>query len=465
MDDQALTIAEAASLIRGRKLSPVELTEDCLRRITAFDDQLDSFVTLTAARARQDARTAEAEIMRSGPRSPLHGIPYGLKDIFETAGIRTTAQSRLLAENVPTSDAWTETLLQRAGGILVGKTATWEFAHGGPSWDVLFPPARNPWNPAYSPGGSSSGSAAAVAAGFVPMALGTDTGGSIRAPASLCGVAGLKPTYGLVSRRGVIPNCFSHDYVGPLTATTQDLALVLQVIAGHDPGDPTSADVAIPDYSAGLSGHLAGLRIGVPRHWFEEEVRLAPETLAAFELSLQVLRDLGATIEPIVLPPLIEYDDAKKTMSVTELFTIYERDLRQRPEMFGESFRYRVLAGSLVRAEDYMQASRMRAELTRATLQAFASLDLIVLPTGEPARPLVPVPANSMFTSQNLTTPFNLTGNPALAVPCGFNADGLPMSLQIVGRLFDETTVLRAGDAFERALPSRGRRPVLSPRH
>ena len=268
-----------------------------------------------------------------------------------------------------------------------------------------------------------------------------------------------------MSRRGVIPNCFSHDYVGPLTATTHDLALVLQVIAGYDPKDPGSADVAIPDYSAGLSGHLAGLTIGVPRHWIEEELPLAPETLAAFEDSLQVLRGLGAAVEPIMLPPLIEYDDAKKTMSVTELFTIYERDLRLRPEMFGESFRYRVLAGSLIRAEDYMQASRMRAELTRATQRAFATLDLIVLPTGEPARPLVPMPASSMFTSQNLTTPFNLTGNPALAVRSGFNAEGLPTSLQIVGRLFDEATVLRAGDAFERALPSFGRRPVLSPRY
>src|SRR5205814_7024556 len=199
---------------------------------------------------------AEAEIMRNGPRSPLHGIPYCLKDIIETAGIRTTAQSKLLAGHVPTKDAAVAQKLGAAGGILLGKTATWEFAHGGPSWDVLFPPARNPWNTDRSPSGSSSGSAAAVAAGLVPMSLGTDTGGSIRGPAAACGVAGLKPTYGRVSRRGVIPNCFSHDHVGPLAWTTEDVAILMQIIAGHDPEDPGSAKVAIPDYAASLTGDL-----------------------------------------------------------------------------------------------------------------------------------------------------------------------------------------------------------------
>ena len=214
-----LTIAEAARLIAARRLSPVELTNACLDRIAALDDQLDSFVTLTAERARADAAAAETAIGADGPRSPMHGIPYCLKDIYDTAGIRTTAQSKLLADNVPTRDAACQAKLASAGGVLLGKTATWEFAHGGASWDVLFPPARNPWNPEHSPAGSSSGSAAAVAAGFAPATLGTDTGGSIRGPAAACGIAGLKPTYGLVSRRGVIPNCFTHDHAGPLAWT------------------------------------------------------------------------------------------------------------------------------------------------------------------------------------------------------------------------------------------------------
>ena len=253
-----LGIAEASRLIAARKLSPVELTEAYLRRIANLDSQLDSFVTLTADRARAEAKAAEAAIRASGPVSRLHGMPYCLKDIFDTAGIRTTAMSKLLADNVPERDAACQEKLAAAGGVLLGKNATWEFAHGGPSWDVLFPPARNPWDRTCSPAGSSSGSAAAVAAGFAPATLGSDTGGSIRGPAAACGIAGLKPTYGLVSRRGVIPNCFSHDHAGPLAWTTEDVAILLQIIAGHDPEDPGSADVAIPDYSAALTGDLKG---------------------------------------------------------------------------------------------------------------------------------------------------------------------------------------------------------------
>ncbi len=247
MDLHFLTIAEASRLIAAKKLSPVELTEAYLTRIAAFDSQLDSFVTLTADRARAEAKAAEADIAANGPRGSLHGIPYCLKDIFDTAGIRTTAMSKLLADNVPTRDSCCGERLIAAGGVMLGTNATWEFAHGGPSWDVLFPPARNPWNRDHSPAGSSSGSGAAVAAGFSPATLGSDTGGSIRGPAAANGIAGLKPTYGLVSRRGVIPNCFSHDHAGPLAWTSQDVAILLQIIAGHDPEDPASADVPIPN--------------------------------------------------------------------------------------------------------------------------------------------------------------------------------------------------------------------------
>lgn len=457
-----LTIAEASKLIATRQVSPVELTEACLARIEAYDHLLDSFVTLTAERARTEAKAAEATIMASGPVSRMHGIPYCLKDIFDTAGIRTTAMSKLLADNVPARDSFCQEKLAAAGGVLLGKNATWEFAHGGPSWDVLFPPARNPWNPENSPAGSSSGSGAAVAAGFAPATLGTDTGGSIRGPAAACGIAGLKPTYGLVSRRGVIPNCFSHDHAGPLAWTTEDVAILLQVIAGHDPEDPGSAQVPIPDYTAALTGDVKGLVIGVPVNWLEEEAPPKPATKAAFEAALDVFRGLGATVRPVTLPPLKRFDDCKKTIAVAELFTIHATDLRTRPELFGASLRYRIIAGGLVRAEEYIQAMRQRTDLARAMQAVMATIDVLMLPTQEPAGKLEPIPPETLFTRTSYTTPFNTGGNPALSVCSGFAEDGMPFSLQIVGRLFDEPTVLRVGDAYEKATPWRSKRPALT---
>jgi aspartyl-tRNA(Asn)/glutamyl-tRNA(Gln) amidotransferase subunit A len=456
-----LTIAEASRLIAKRALSPVELTEACLRRIETLDSQLDSFVTVTAERARAQAQAAEAAIMTSRPLSRLHGIPYCLKDIFDTAGIRTTAMSKLLADNVPTRDSHCQEKLAAAGGVLLGKNATWEFAHGGPSWDVLFPPARNPWERTCSPAGSSSGSAAAVAAGFAAATLGSDTGGSIRSPAAACGIAGLKPTYGLVSRRGVLPNCFSQDHAGPLAWTTEDVAILLQIIAGHDPEDPGSVDVAIPDYSAALTGNVKGLVIGVPTQWLEKEAPPSAATMAAFEAALDVFRGLGASVRPVALPPIEQFDDVKKIIAISELFTIHAADLRTRPELFGASLRYRIIAGGLVRAEDYIQAMRLRTELARSLQAVLSTVDLLMLPTAEPAGKLEPVPHSSLFTRPSLTAAFNVGGNPALSVCSGFDTRGLPFSLQIVGRLFDEPTVLRAGDAYEKATPWRDRRPSL----
>jgi aspartyl-tRNA(Asn)/glutamyl-tRNA(Gln) amidotransferase subunit A len=456
-----LTIADASRRLAKRELSPVELTEACLRRIETLDSQLDSFVTVTAERARAEAKAAEAAIMTSRPLSRLHGIPYCLKDIFATAGIRTTAMSKLLADNVPARDSHCQEKLAAAGGVLLGKNATWEFAHGGPSWDVLFPPARNPWDRTCSPAGSSSGSAAAVAAGFAPATLGSDTGGSIRSPAAACGVAGLKPTYGLVSRRGVLPNCFSQDHAGPLAWTTEDIAILLQIIAGHDPEDPGSADVAIPDYSAALTGNVKGLVIGVPAQWLEKEAPPSAATMAAFEAALDVFRGLGASVRPVTLPPIEQFDDAKKILAISELFAIHAPDLRKRPELFGASLRYRIIAGGLVRAEDYIQAMRLRTELARSLQTVLSTVDLLMLPTAEPAGKLEPVPHSSLFTRPSLTAAFNVGGNPALSVCSGFDTRGLPFSLQIVGRLFDEPTVLRAGDAYEKATPWRDRRPSL----
>ena len=312
--------------------------------------------------------------MAGSPRGPLHGIPYCLKDIYETAGIRTTAMSKLLADNVPTRDSDCQEKLAAAGGVLLGKNATWEFAHGGPSWDMLFPPARNPWNRDHSPAGSSSGSAAAVAAGFSPATMGSDTGGSIRGPAAACGIAGLKPTYGRVSRRGVLPNCFTHDHAGPLAWTAEDVAILMQVIAGHDPEDPGCADVPMPDYAAALTGDVKGLVIGVPGAWLEEEAPPTPATKA------RLRRGAGRVPRPgrhgaagHACRRSQQFDDAKKTIAMAELFTIHGPDLRTRPELFGASLRYRIIAGGLIRAEDYVQAMRLRTELARAMQAVMAT--------------------------------------------------------------------------------------------
>ena len=455
-----LTIAEASRLIAKRELSPVELTEAYLHRIETLDSLLDSFVTLTAERARAEAKAAEAAIMAGAAQPPARHplLPEGhLRNrrhpdhghVQAAGGQRPDTRFPLPGE------------ARAAGGVLLGKNATWEFAHGGPSWDVLFPPARNPWNRTCSPAGSSSGSAAAIAAGFAPATLGSDTGGSIRSPAAACGIAGLKPTYGLVSRRGVMPNCFSQDHAGPLAWTTEDIAILLQIIAGHDPEDPGSVDVAIPDYSAALTGNVKGLVIGVPVQWLEKEAPPSAATMAAFEAALDVFRGLGASVRPVTLPPIEQFDDAKKIIAISELFTIHAPDLRTRPELFGASLRYRIIAGGLVRAEDYIQAMRLRTELARSLQAVLATVDLLMLPTAEPAGKLEPVPHSSLFTRPSLTAAFNVGGNPALSVCSGFDTRGLPFSLQIVGRLFEEATVLRAGDAYEKATPWRDKRPVL----
>ena len=460
-DIHLLTIAEIGRLYRARKLSPVELTRTYLARIQALDDKLVSFVLPTPDRALADAQQAENAFMRGIDHGPMQGVPYCLKDIVETAGIRTTGQSRLLAEHIPKQDATVEARLRAGGGVMLGKNTTWEFAHGGPSWDVFAPPAHNPWNLDHHPAGSSSGSAAAVAAGLAAGTIGSDTGGSIRQPAAACGIAGLKATYGRVSRKGVLPNCFSHDHVGPLAWTTEDVALMMNVVAGHDPGDPGSVDLPVPDYTTALSGDCKGLTIGVPYAWMDE-AKTSTETRAAMEAALGVLRDLGATIVPVTLSSLLTYSDSKRVIAMSELFSIHEKTIRERPDLLGASLRYRIQCGALLRAEDYVQAMRMRTRLTAEMQAVFRTVDLLVTPSGEPAGKLEPTPHAWLFTQSSLTTSFNSTGNPALSICMGFAASGLPHSLQIAGRPFDEATVLRAGDAYEKATPWRDRRPQIA---
>src|ERR1700722_8649786 len=298
------TIAEAAALIATKKLSPVELTKACLARLHATEETIHAFVLPTEERALAEARAAEAAIMKDGPRGPMHGIPIGLKDIVDTAGIETTCGSKILAGNIPQRDAACADRLAKAGTVLMGKLTTHEFADGGPSFDLPKPPAQNPWNPEHFTAGSSSGTGAAVAAGVILCGIGTDTGGSIRGPAALCGIAGLKPTYGLGVGAGVAPAAYSLDHIGPMAWTAEDCAIMLQAIAGHDPRDPASANRPIPDYRAALNGDIKGVRVGVIRHFHETDYPVEPAVQAGIDNALEVFRSLGAIVSDVVLPPL-----------------------------------------------------------------------------------------------------------------------------------------------------------------
>ena len=459
-----LTIAEAAKLIASRKLSPVELTKAYLDRIGQLDDQLDAFITLTGERALQEARRAEDAISGGDYRGPLHGIPFALKDIYETAGILTTGHSKICIDNVPARNATTVRRLYDAGAVLLGKLATHEFASGGPSLDLPWPPARNPWNTAYFTGGSSSGSGAAVAAGFTPFALGTDTGGSVRIPAALCGVAGIKPTYGRVSRHGVIPNSFSFDHCGPLAWSVEDCAIVLQHIAGHDPKDPGSARREVPDYRAALTGDIRGLRIGLVRHFWEDEEAIAEETKAAIERAIEVFRKLGAITEDVRLRTRQEYNDVKMVIAKAEIVAIHDRELRERPGDFSVDFLGRNLPGYLFQATDYVRAQRERRLMIEELKPVFGKFDVLLTASGTPAGrldALVGRGFSQRWESSNIYTPFNVTGLPALMVCNGYSEHGLPLAMQIAGRPFDEATVFRLGHAYEQATQWRSRRPAL----
>jgi aspartyl-tRNA(Asn)/glutamyl-tRNA(Gln) amidotransferase subunit A len=457
-----LTMAQAARAIREGELSPVVYTEALIARTEALGPILDAYITTTFETAREAARTAAEEIAKGRYRGPLHGIPFALKDIYDTAGVATTAHSRTMQDRVPKADATTTRKLKAAGGVLMGKLATHEFAHGGPSFDLPWPPARNPWNTAHFTGGSSSGSGAAIAAGLVPATLGSDTGGSIRGPAGLCGTAGLKPTYGRVSRAGVLPNSYTYDTCGPLARTAEDCALILSAIAGYDPADPASADVPVPDYMADLEKGIRGLKIGVVRRFWEDDIKANPELVSAMEKALEVLRFLGADLETVTLRPLQHYSDVKITTAESELFSIHLWELQRRPQDFGQDFRIRALPAALFTAEDYVRASRARRVITEEMREVYRRFDLLVTANTSAAPRLDAHNSVSFWTAPSLTTPFNCTGQPALALPCGFTEAGLPLSLQISGRPFDEATVLRAGYAFECETGYWSARPALS---
>lgn len=458
-----LTIAQGAALIARRAISPVEWTRALLDRIAALDGQLNAFLQVTGELAIARARDAEREITAGRLRGPLHGVPFALKDLFDTAGIPTTAQSRIAIDRVPTVDAEVTSRLHEAGAVLVGKLAMHEFAHGGPSLDIPWPPARNPWNPMHFAGSSSSGSAVAVAAGFVPATMGTDTGGSIRIPAGLCGIAGLKPTYGLVSRRGVIPCAPSLDHCGPMAWTSEDCALLLQATAGHDSADPSSSRAPVADYPAQLNRGLRGLRIGVVRHFWESDLPMPDDAVAATEAALDVLRQLGAKLDDVTLRPLQDYSDVRIILQEPEVFALHHSDLATRPGDYGRDFLGRALFACALGSHVYVQAGRERRKMVCQMAASLNDRDALVTIGPGPA-PRFDAERTfgfifGLWGKPNLTSPFSVTGFPALNVCSGYSASGLPLSIQIVGRPFEDGLVLRVGHAYEHATTWRSRRP------
>ena len=441
-----LPVAALGRGLRNGTLTAEELTRKALARIASHDGRLHAFVRVDGDAALEASRAADAELRAGQDRGPMHGIPYALKDIYDAAGLPTTCHSHLRLNSVATEDSAVAACFRRGGAILLGKLATYEFALGGPSFDLPFPPARNPWNPDRVPGGSSSGSAAAVAAGFVRVAPGSCTAGSIRGPAAWCGTVGMKPTYGRVSRRGVFPLAWSLDHCGPLARSVEDAAIALQVMAGYDPLDPASADVPVPDYRAGLGEGMAGLRVGVPRSLFAQDPALADDARDCIERALTCLRDAGASVMEVTLPDYALYRSCNRVIMAAEMYAIHRTELRTRLPEYGEIAARRFASGAAIDAADYLAAQRLRGILTRVVDAALDRCDVLVTAISLDTAPPFGL-HGSTWPLQPAT--FNVSGHPAMSVPVGLARDGLPLAVQVAGRPFDEATVLRVGRALE----------------
>jgi aspartyl-tRNA(Asn)/glutamyl-tRNA(Gln) amidotransferase subunit A len=457
-----LGVTEAARAIATRDLSPVEFLSSLLARIEKLDPLLHVFTRLDAAAAMEAARAAEKEIVAGRSRGPLHGIPIGVKDIIDVAGLPTTCHSKILLDNVAQRDAAVIARLRQAGAVIVGKLSTHEFAIGGPSFDLPFPPARNPWSPDHHPGGSSSGSGAGVCAGLFPAALGSDTGGSVRNPASACGIVGLKPTYGLVSRRGVFPLSFTLDHIGPLTRTVADNALMLDAIAGYDPADPGSAASEARSFGRLLDRGVRDLRIGFVRHFHETDVPAHPEVTAALEDVARVLQAEGAQVRNITLPSLNEFAAINRVILCSEAWSIHAPWLRSRPADYGQLARQRLLPGAFMAAGDYVGAQRRRLQVIAAVEDALRDVDVLLCASSmDPASRIEDAGETGRTYPRQARTPFNVTGHPAVAMMAGLASNGLPVSVQFAGRYFDDATVLRVAAAYERATQWHRRKPPV----
>ncbi|MFJ5677891.1 amidase [Streptomyces sp. NPDC093097] len=457
-----LSLAAAADAIRARRLSPVELVDSVLDRIEEVEPHLRAYVAVTAERARRSARTAEREAADGRIRGPLHGIPMGLKDLIDVAGMATTASSRVRSGHRADADSTVVARLTEAGAVLVGKTHTHEFAYG-----LTTPQTHNAWDPSRVAGGSSGGSAVAVAAGAAGFALGTDTGGSIRVPAALNGIVGLKPTYGLVPRHGVTALSWSLDHVGPLTRTVEDAALVLPALAGPDPRDPASLPTPLADHRRPDGTDLTGLRVGVPRNYFFD--RVTPDVETAVRRAIDRMATLGARLVDVDIP-LTPYIQATQWgLMVPEATANHERTLRTVPDRYADDVRVLLEAGALLPAGDYLRAQRARTLMREAWTRLLDEVDVIAAPTV----PLTAVPADQETISWSdgtvesvsdayvrLCAPANITGVPSLSIPVGHDRAGMPIGMQLLGRPLGEPVLLRAGHAYEQSEPARALAPV-----
>jgi aspartyl-tRNA(Asn)/glutamyl-tRNA(Gln) amidotransferase subunit A len=461
MADLPRTIADAAEALRARRIGAVELTEALLARAEAAQSTIGAFIAITREQALAAARQADLDFARGADRGPLQGIPLAIKDIIATSDAPTTANSRVLD---PTwgkrPDATTARRLRGAGAALTGKLGLHEFATGWPDPTTGFKVVRNPWNLGHSPGGSSSGTGAAIAADLVLGGLGTDTSGSIRGPAAYSGISGLKPTFGRVSKEGCVPLGYSLDNIGPMAHTARDCALMLQALAGYDPADPCTVDVPVPDYAAALTGSVAGLRIGVPRGYFFDAPDLDPEVQAAVLAAVEALGKAGATIVEVAIPHASAGNYACTVTIRSESYAFHEKDLRERPELYGRHTRRVLQLGALFSATDFVQAQRVRSIVKAETAAALTEADVLIVPTMlGTAASFTGYEPDGRLSASSYTGFFNMTGSPALSVPCGFSRAGLPIGMQVVGRPFDEATVLRVGDAYQRLTDWHDRRP------
>jgi aspartyl-tRNA(Asn)/glutamyl-tRNA(Gln) amidotransferase subunit A len=457
MDESILEIGE---LLRKRKLSPVELTRACLAQIEKLNPTLNAFITVTADSALQQAREAESQIQHGAWRGPLHGVPLALKDLIDTAGVRTTAASGLFKDRVPEEDAEVVRRLRNAGAVLLGKQNLHEFAYGGSSVISYYGDVHNPWNPACIAGGSSGGSAAAVAAGLCYGAIGTDTAGSVREPAALCGIAGLKPTYGRVSARGVIPLSRSLDHIGPIARTVSDVAVILQAIAGYDAKDGTSADMPVDEYIAALE-RLPVMRVGVPRKFFYED--LDSEVAAAMEQALSVLETMVEDIRDIELPVPTD-----RTLQAAESYAYHARFVAGTPELYQPETLRRIRTGENVSQAEISQRRRELEQIRSEIPGIFAKFDLLVtLATPIPAPALAELKQNpDLLRPREIvllrnTRPVNVWGLPAISIPCGFTGAGLPIGLQVIGPPWGEDKVLQLAYAYEQATAWHKRKPSI----
>jgi aspartyl-tRNA(Asn)/glutamyl-tRNA(Gln) amidotransferase subunit A len=461
------TLHSLSEALRRKEVSPVEITLAYLQRIETFDGEINSFITVLPQPALKAARSAEKELLKGRSLGPLHGIPFAVKDLFFTRGIRTTCGSKILKGFVPAYNATVVERLQAAGAILLGKLNMHEFAYGTTSINPHFGSVRNPWDRDRVSGGSSGGSAAALASAFVPLTLGTDTGGSIRIPSALCGISGLKPTFGRVSKHGVYPLCWTMDHPGPMTRCVADLAIAMNVMAGPDPLDPSTSPVAVPDYTRGLSHDLRGIHIGVPDSYYFD--RLDPEVQTAVQRALLVCKRLGATVKKISIPLLPEASIAAFIILLAEGTATLEKWHRTRAKDLGDDVRSRLNLGAAIRAPQYLKAQAVRRKIRENFCLALQKVNVILTPQLPITAPKLDQGGVS-WGKQTEAVPsaltrftriYNLAGIPSLSIPCGFSAAGLPIGLQIAGRPFDERTVLRVGSAYEKSTPWKDRRPLL----